>query len=76
MLLHVAHISLSLHGRLLLADGIPCMLNSDRVELQHNVVAAQGVRLVVYTPVCTAMAHTAAKREPPHRAVVFLQTSC
>lgn len=74
MLLHVAHISLSLHGRLLLADGIPCMLKNDRVELQHNVVAAQG--LVVYMPVCTAMAHTAAKREPPHRAVVFLQTSC
>ena len=74
MLLHVAHISLSLHGRLLLADVIPCMLKSDRVELQHNVVAAQG--LVVYMPVCTAMAHTAAKKEPPHRAVVFLQTSC
>ena len=74
MLLHVAHISLSLRGRLLLADDIPCMLKSDRVELQHNVVAAQG--LVVYMPVCTAVAHTAAKREPPHRAVVFLQTSC
>ena len=73
MLLHVAHISLSLHGRLLLADGIPCMLKNDRVELQHNVVAAQG--LVVYMPVCSAMAHTAAEKEPPHRAVVFLQTS-
>ncbi len=43
-----------------MADGIPCMLKNDRVKLQHNAVAAQG--LAVHTPVCMAMAQTAAKK--------------
>ena len=64
MVLHVAHISMSPHGRLLQLAGsswlmaFPCMLENDTVKLQHNAVAAE--RLVVHMPVCTAMAHTAA----------------